>query len=529
MLNIVYSRNCVYQTAYHMVWCPQYRKSVLRGGVAQSLRELLESICAERKYEILSLEIQPDHLHLFVSFPPSVSIADAVRVLKGASARMLLMRHPELKNEHWAGHLWSLSYYVGTAGSVSAETIKSYIERLNTSADGVRRVEGSGKCVRTACVRLELLDPAAHEKLAATQRLYAQVCNFVVPTVAADRTKRLWQRFTLHHAVYDKIKAKFPDLGSQYACNVIRSVSAAYKTELAKHPAQLKSEDKKLKTLVFRHPSVHVDKNTLTFFPDGTVSISTISGRIRARLCPGPFQKELLASGKRKECNLVLHPRRGRKEAFWELHIAVESQGCSGEEHLKNLKADEIMGIDVGENNIAAVSTGRIWKAGALKDKRDRYMSQRKRLQRNGSQSARQHLKKASGRERRHVTHVNNVVSKEIVQEAAKRGIKLIALEDLTHIRDHIKAGKRIRSRLHRWSFRELQEMIVYKAAAAGIRCVFLDPRYTSQTCSQCGAPGKRHKHGFRCSQCGHLAHSDLNASRNLQGLCRQLSAQGLM
>ena len=89
-------------------------------------------------------------------------------------------------------------------------------------------------------------------------------------------------------------------------------------------------------------------------------------------------------------------------------------------------------------------------------------MSQRKRLQRNGSQSARQHLKKASGRERRHVTHVNNVVSKEIVQEAAKRGIKLIALEDLTHIRDHIKAGKRIRSRLHRWSFRELQEMIVF-------------------------------------------------------------------
>jgi putative transposase len=60
------------------------RKSVLRGGVALSLRELLESICAERKYEILSLEIQPDHLHLFVSFPPSVSIADAVRVLKGA-------------------------------------------------------------------------------------------------------------------------------------------------------------------------------------------------------------------------------------------------------------------------------------------------------------------------------------------------------------------------------------------------------------------------------------------------------------
>ncbi|WP_419524597.1 zinc ribbon domain-containing protein, partial [Duodenibacillus massiliensis] len=53
--------------------------------------------------------------------------------------------------------------------------------------------------------------------------------------------------------------------------------------------------------------------------------------------------------------------------------------------------------------------------------------------------------------------------------------------------------------------------------------------RYTSQTCSQCGAPGNRHKHGVCCSQWGQLAHSDLTASRNLQGLCRQLSAQGLM
>ena len=141
MLNIVHSRNCVYQTAYHVVWCPQYRKSVLRGGVAQSLRELLESICAERKYEILSLEIQPDHLHLFVSFPPSVSIADAVRVLKGASARMLLMRHPELKNELWAGHLWSPSLDVilpfatpSTFHGVAKHAIFAGVQRQRRSA-----------------------------------------------------------------------------------------------------------------------------------------------------------------------------------------------------------------------------------------------------------------------------------------------------------------------------------------------------------------------------------------------------------
>ncbi|MCL1597533.1 IS200/IS605 family accessory protein TnpB-related protein, partial [Parasutterella secunda] len=101
-----------------------------------------------------------------------------------------------------------------------------------------------------------------------------------------------------------------------------------------------------------------------------------------------------------------------------------------------------------------AVSSGKVWKAGELKHKRDKYLGLRARLQSNGSQSARQHLRKASGKERRHVTHVNHVVSKSIVEQAAKQKAKVIVLEDLTHIRDRVRAGKRVRSRLHRWSFR---------------------------------------------------------------------------
>lgn len=75
------------------------------------------------------MEIQPDHIHLFVSIPPAVAVSDAVKRLKGTSARKLFLSFPELKQQLWDGHLWSPSYYVGTAGNVSAETIRHYIER----------------------------------------------------------------------------------------------------------------------------------------------------------------------------------------------------------------------------------------------------------------------------------------------------------------------------------------------------------------------------------------------------------------
>ena len=129
MLKIIYDRNCVYQTAYHVVWCPKYRKSILIGSIADETKRLVEGICLERNWPVLALEVQPDHIHLFVSIPPSTSVADATKILKGCTARKLFVKFPELKKQLCGGHLWSPSYYVGTAGNVSSETIQKYIER----------------------------------------------------------------------------------------------------------------------------------------------------------------------------------------------------------------------------------------------------------------------------------------------------------------------------------------------------------------------------------------------------------------
>ena len=129
MPDVIYNRNCVFQTAYHVVWCPKYRHDVLVGAIAKSVEAMIDAICTENSWPVLAKEIQPDHIHLFVTIPPAIAVADAVKILKGTTARKLFVQFPALKKRLGGGHLWSPSYYVGTAGNVSADTIRKYIER----------------------------------------------------------------------------------------------------------------------------------------------------------------------------------------------------------------------------------------------------------------------------------------------------------------------------------------------------------------------------------------------------------------
>jgi putative transposase len=123
---------------------------------------------------------------------------------------------------------------------------------------------------------------------------------------------------------------------------------------------------------------------------------------------------------------------------------------------------------------------------------------------------------RASGRESRYVRHVNHEISARIDAEAVRGSCGAIILENLTNIRSRIKGRKRMRTRLHRWSWRQLQTFVEYKAAAVGIAVSYVDPAYTSQTCSACGEVGNRSRHRFSCTMCGIFAHSDRNAARNL-------------
>ncbi len=136
--------SAVYNINYHIVWCPKYRKQVLEGKVKEFVEDQIQTIAATKGWEVLELQVMPDHIHLFISAPPSDSPTGIVKVLKGVTALRLFKKHPELKGEYWGGHIWSPSYYVGTAGHVSAETIRKYIENQKTDSSP-QQVGGSSR------------------------------------------------------------------------------------------------------------------------------------------------------------------------------------------------------------------------------------------------------------------------------------------------------------------------------------------------------------------------------------------------
>ncbi|WP_368015051.1 IS200/IS605 family transposase, partial [Hydrogenibacillus schlegelii] len=91
MVEIRSGRHSRYLMLYHMVWIPKYRRTVLEGPMADRLKEILQETAKERGWEIIAMEVMPDHVHLFASVPPTIRPADVVKVFKGVSARKLLL------------------------------------------------------------------------------------------------------------------------------------------------------------------------------------------------------------------------------------------------------------------------------------------------------------------------------------------------------------------------------------------------------------------------------------------------------
>ena len=125
------TRHCKYQSGHHFVWIPYKRKRIFRGEtiILATKRYITEAI-ENNDMELLAIEIDRvlmDHVHVFVSIPPRISAAQAVNVMKGYSSRHLRKEFPELKQLD-DEQLWARSYYWGTTGNVSAQTVKRYIE-----------------------------------------------------------------------------------------------------------------------------------------------------------------------------------------------------------------------------------------------------------------------------------------------------------------------------------------------------------------------------------------------------------------
>lgn len=123
------SSHCRYLTQYHIIWCPKFRFSVLKKGVDDTLKEILQRICDRYHYQIKALEVMPDHVHIFIDCPYTVAPVDIVRTLKSISAIELFKAYPDLKRFYArCGALWSPGSFISTIGHISEKTVRKYIE-----------------------------------------------------------------------------------------------------------------------------------------------------------------------------------------------------------------------------------------------------------------------------------------------------------------------------------------------------------------------------------------------------------------
>jgi putative transposase len=119
----------VYDIKYHLVWVTKYRYAVLRGEIAVRVRDIIREVCMQHNIIILKGHVGQDHIHLLVSVPPRLAVSKMMQYIKGKSSRRLQQEYPTLRKRYWGQHLWARGYFCASAGTVTDEMIREYIEQ----------------------------------------------------------------------------------------------------------------------------------------------------------------------------------------------------------------------------------------------------------------------------------------------------------------------------------------------------------------------------------------------------------------
>ncbi|HEX9133304.1 MAG TPA: transposase [Ktedonobacteraceae bacterium] len=333
----------------------------------------------------------------------------------------------------------------------------------------------------------------------------------------------------LHHATYRETKASCPGLVSDLliqarvkATETVKSALTWQKKQEADYPKRVAKAQKKGKPVpVFKPvkcPHVKVCPiryNLHTYklnWDTHHVNIASTQGRLFIPFTVPPYSAKYVGY---PVATADLCYRNGK---FW-LHVVVSVPEPSIP------PTATVMGVDLGLNRPAVTSQRQFFGKRHWKEVDRRYFRLRRKLQSNGSKSAKRHLKKLSKKLARFHRDCDHVLSRRIIQQAPP-GSTLV-LENLTNIRDTSKLGRGKQNknvankrRLHSWSFAQLYNFIAYKAQERSIAVVKIDPRHTSQTCSRCGSQHRSNRRSqslFLCRQCGYCLNADLNAAQNIR------------
>ncbi len=349
------------------------------------------------------------------------------------------------------------------------------------------------------------------------------VCNSAASWLsAAMHRQRVHRKFDAHKHFYTELRACF-GLSAQPAIRVIGKVADAYASLRANlaagnygPPGSPRRTKVAAAPIGFRHDAAQpFDARCLSWqIPDdvdrreATVSIWTMHGRLKGvRVLAASRDLALLRTGPIAETDLIY------RDGKWLLYAAVEAPVATPINPVNGF-----VGVDLGIVNIVTTSDGNRVPGARLNRYRRREQRLRKRLQAKKTSSARRLLKKRRRTEQRFVADVNHRISKRIVAEAQRTG-RGIAVEKLTGIRERVRLRKPQRAMLHSWAFAQLGGFLSYKAQAAGVVFVHVDPAHTSQTCHACGWVDKRNRRSqavFECGRCGFVGHADHNAAINI-------------
>ena len=130
-----YSSHTVTRLTVHIVWVTKYRYKVLKGDIQKRSRKLLVQICDAEDVRILNGVVSKDHVHMYIEYPPSVSISDLVKRLKGRSSRMLQREFPELVKRYWGKHFLAIGYGAWSTGNVTEKMVEEYLQHHKTSTN----------------------------------------------------------------------------------------------------------------------------------------------------------------------------------------------------------------------------------------------------------------------------------------------------------------------------------------------------------------------------------------------------------
>ena len=121
------SSHTIYDLKVHLIWITKYRYQVLTKEVGLRGRDIIRQVCDQNDINIITGVVSKDHVHLYISYPPKLSVNDIVKKLKGRSSKKLQEEFPQLSKRYWGKHFWAIGYAAFSSGHITDEMIQEYI------------------------------------------------------------------------------------------------------------------------------------------------------------------------------------------------------------------------------------------------------------------------------------------------------------------------------------------------------------------------------------------------------------------